>query len=802
MQGQKILFATPNQRREIVSSTPSSVYSEPPRNKIIANRSNPNSTNTIAMSPAYNNNNSNNNNHNNHNHTNNNINNTNSMHLRVRTPDHGNNHPKGHSNNNNNSNNGTTYYPQNAHNKNMPGGGPSGPGAAGGKQSKLPHGLTVQELKEMTRARLAAEANELGGPDDGKPTAENKEYYTNEHLLQQAEISSNHSVGTQSSSKGSVRSGVGEQVHQQQQLQQQHHHHQYQGQGQQYQQHQVQQQQQQQQQSQYYAQFRKNSSESAMSARSGVSNNVVPPNDYPNQVLNAQPYGQGQRMVQHGSQPQLHHPHYQQQQQQQQYQYPRQQSPAFGSGGQPRPYSPAFGPGQPRQHSPSFGAGPNQYNSNQHQQPPSQHQKDWKPQASDAWETASVASTLASEYQGSEAAFPAGGNTGNMPFSPQISDAGMAFNRGRCFSAGAGIPSSFDRYLFEVEQQQQQQQQQAAYYDPPMSGVANRRRCATMSPPGMSRLHEDRPFLFYGEDKERLSIPPLSEPRVRHAHQSGFNNQGVTFQALSSSASPQPPSLGSGSAFEPIGKAGSSSSLHRPKSPPNLTVERSTKFGPGDRALSTGSNVSMHGDLPSSVAESVLESITSGAPIPIGGDVIGESPFRSTKHPTDVSSAFRFDKESGGGSLFSSGSRSIFSPENSGENILGTNSWGGAESSLFDSNEGGAHSTYGLSHDFSSLLNIYGGDGPGLRGRAATAPCFGENEQLSPLFVSRIDPEHNGMGEQQYSPGLLDDLPGFSQTSSLNDGLGFDGHLRHSISAPISRLPDSSSIAEDTQTFD
>lgn len=97
MEGQ-ILFATPNQRREV----PTTPYSEPPRNR--SHRPHQN------MSPNYN---------------------------RMRSPDHqGGNHSKG--------GGGGGYYNKNQANKH---------------HSKLPHGLTVQELKEMTRARLAAESD-------------------------------------------------------------------------------------------------------------------------------------------------------------------------------------------------------------------------------------------------------------------------------------------------------------------------------------------------------------------------------------------------------------------------------------------------------------------------------------------------------------------------------------------------------------------------------------------------------------------------------------------------------------------
>lgn len=126
-----------------------------------------------------------------------------------------------------------------------------------------------------------------------------------------------------------------------------------------------------------------------------------------------------------------------------------------------------------------------------------------------------------------------------MPFASPMSDPNaMTFNRARCFSAGAGgLPSSFEQH-------------QAAYYDNiPLAGAANRQRCATVSPPGMSRLHEDRPFLFSTDDKERLAIPPLSEPRLRLHSTGGLNTHGTAMRAFASSVSPPPTNDVSGSAF-------------------------------------------------------------------------------------------------------------------------------------------------------------------------------------------------------------------------------------------------------------
>lgn len=325
-----------------------------------------------------------------------------------------------------------------------------------------------------------------------------------------------------------------------------------------------------------------------------------------------------------------------------------------------------------------------------------------------------------------------------MPFASPMSDSNaMSLNRARCFSAGATVPSSFDRH-------------QAAYYgNAPLVGDANRQRCATASPPGMARVHEDQPFLFSTDDKTRLAIPPLSEPRMR-LHSTGGLNTHSAVQAFNTSVS-SPPNVGSGGAFMPIGK---SEEQLVPPSPPPVALDRS-KFGAYDRTVSSSSATSAHGDLPSSMAEAVLESLTSSSEAPVGGSLIGASPFRPTEQerltanspyrPSSISdnvssrasSAFRVDsllpESSGSVSLFLSGETSKpVSHEDSGERmLLGALSWGGG------TEDDTAQSNMGLSHDFGNVLNI---GGPALRGRAATEPAwFGSNE---PHLVSRQDPEH------------------------------------------------------------
>lgn len=311
------------------------------------------------------------------------------------------------------------------------------------------------------------------------------------------------------------------------------------------------------------------------------------------------------------------------------------------------------------------------------------------------------------------------------------------FNRGRCFSAEAttGVPSSFEKH-------------QASYYDNvPLTGTANRQRCATVSPTGMSRLLEDRPYLFSKDDKDRLAIPPLSEPRMRLHSTGGLNTNGTAVRAFSSSMSP-PPTVGK-VVSNGGNKANEELQLLSPPATVHLTSPSTmnrSKFSANDRTISTGSAASGLGDLPLSMAEAVLESLTSvNAPkmSPFRSSeqgFVGESPYRVSGESSDnSSSAFRLPglaESSGSMSLFSSGEpQNIFVPsdKSSGDDrmLLGTHSWGGAD------DEGG------LSHDFSNLLNFAADDvgAPPARTRAVTEPSWiGESGRS---LVSRIDPEVN-----------------------------------------------------------
>lgn len=543
MEGQ-ILFATPSHGWDAIpSTTPTSTYSEPPRNKTSWNR--PSST----MSPSFH---------------------------RLRSPDHyagGGGYSKGVVNNS-----------KGLVNKQH--------------QSKLPHGLTVQELKEMTRVRLAAEA-ETGGPDGSSDQ-------------------SVHSAGSDQFSAGG-RGG-------------------------------------------YYAQ----ASESM--ARQQVTHS--------NEPIRMEFYNQGVGPWISQGQHQPHPPPQMHPQNMSHHQYPRHTSPGFGAG----PYH-INGNVPPPSPSPAFGSSAGHTKSQ-----------------GDTWDTA----TAASDY------------SLHATYSSSGSDAPILHgNRGRCFSAGAtpGVSCSSEK-------------NQSAYYgNAPSMGAVNRQECLSITPPGMLRLHEDRPLFFSNDEKSKLAIPPLSEPRLR-LHSTG----GLSIHASSYSQSQTPTPNNVADPFVTIGKMNDQSwSQHMP----TRIVGRN--MAEDSRALSSGSAISGHGNLPSSMAEAVLASITSNASgAPIGGQVIGPPRFHSMSDhalvsesaiyvsgkPVTSGSVIRVDDnnlpETSGSNmpLFASGEpRNIFSPKT----LLETHSWG-----------------FGLGHNL--WVN-----GPALRGRAATDPVwFGGNDSI---LVSRIDPQ-------------------------------------------------------------
>jgi len=360
------------------------------------------------------------------------------------------------------------------------------------------------------------------------------------------------------------------------------------------------------------------------------------------------------------------HPHHAQQQRQ--YQYPS----------DPRHPSPVFGATAPSQFVYATMQSPRQISPN--------------------WETGSAASTLASEYQGSDGAMLSSSGGGrNMPFLSPMSWAGgegssmAGFNRSRCHSAEASPLRPTGGYV-----------------NVPICADANRRRCMTTSPlTKMDRVNEDKPFWFSAGDKERLAIPQLSQLHATHSVPSAFSDISSQSTNVASSA------------FQPIGKAAQSGlpfSHNRPV------------FSASDRMMSMESHG--HGDLPSSMAEAVLNSLTGIPPNigVIGGDVIVPSPFRPSKNQNDVvrESPFHALNENLILSASGSGSVSLFSSGESNRVILGTHSWGSGRD-----DEAHSNNNMILSDDFSALLNI--GEPPSLaplRGRANTEPPHISSHQI------------------------------------------------------------------------
>lgn len=343
-------------------------------------------------------------------------------------------------------------------------------------------------------------------------------------------------------------------------------------------------------------------------------------------------------------------------------------------------------------HTQSYGANPMQHQYQQHpqQQHHHQQQRQYQQYPNNVRHPSPVFGTTApcqfngamqsprqispmSDYQ--SVAHSGSGGT-NMPFSSPLSWAGgdgnsMAVNRSRCHSAEASPLRTAGGFVHVA-----------------MSVDANRRRCLTTSPLAkMDCVNEDKPFWFSDDDKDRLKIPQLSQRRGLY-----------------------PGSLAlSDSAFQPIGKATSGGFPFANQRPQQLSH--------ADRLMSMESQG--HGDLPSSMAEAVLNSLTGAPPgiSSIGGDVIVSSPFRPLDNRNDEvgDSPFRTLADN----LLSasaSGSESMFSSGESNRVILGTHSWGG------EGDDEGPNNL-SLSHDFSSLLNIGEPSSPApMRGRANTDP--------------------------------------------------------------------------------
>lgn len=134
----------------------------------------------------------------------------------------------------------------------------------------------------------------------------------------------------------------------------------------------------------------------------------------------------------------------------------------------------------------------------------------------DNWESASVTShnsTVASDYLGSESAFPSAVGGG---FSQLEEQPGMALGRTQSYPIGTSRPFGNDMLSRETSMTPTSMSSphgssSSSYFDPSMQ---SRQRAMTLSPrPGLSLLHEDRPGFSDGD----LGIPSFSSSR--HARQ-------------------------------------------------------------------------------------------------------------------------------------------------------------------------------------------------------------------------------------------------------------------------------------------
>ena len=343
-------------------------------------------------------------------------------------------------------------------------------------------------------------------------------------------------------------------------------------------------------------------------------------------------------------------------------------------------------------HTQSFGGQPSQHHYQQHPHQQQQRQYQQYPnnvrhpspifggappsQFNGAMQSPRRNNTMADYHQGPDGINLTNTSSGgmNMSFSPPPMGGPME-NRSRCHSAEATHFRSV-----------------GSYNQAPVNSDANRRRCLTMSPLAsrgrMDRVNEDTPIWFDDDNsRDQLAVPTLS---VRH---------GL-----------QPPSF-SESAFQPIGKA-SPASL-------SLTNQKPQPLSLADRMLSMESQG--HGDLPSSMAESVLDSLTGAPPgiSSIGGEVIvGSSPFRPVKSQSNIGERPYRAMSDNFLTVSASGSESMFSNGETNLGLLETNSW-------CIEGDDDASNALSLSHDFSQLLNM--GEPSSLapmRGRANTDPHF------------------------------------------------------------------------------
>uniref|UniRef100_A0A7S2ERA5 Uncharacterized protein n=1 Tax=Ditylum brightwellii TaxID=49249 RepID=A0A7S2ERA5_9STRA len=622
----------------------------------------------------------------------------------------------------------------------------------GGKQSKLPHGLTVQELKEMTKARLAAEAAEKNDQNGGLGE---DPYNAMQQDLSQPDVSSNHSVHSVAThaSSGSEADSYRRLDNKSGQM--------------------------------YYP-FIQNRQHSMDSTSSAPASNAQSQYHTPVSMFKSRSHHRLSDFSYSGSQ----------------HQRQIRMSPDHSS-------HQSYGHHSMSHQVPPPGLSNNQqghmipHHSNQNVHKQHQQSKEWRQQL-DALETASVnsmSSALGSEYLGPESAF---GTVQSNSSTSMTDDAGnMSFGRSRSYPTGCNLSNALEQPSHE-NTPLSTAMTSSSLFDFSAGSGSNRRRTLTMSPP-LSNLHEDRPLTAssLGAD-DYLSIPlfdSLSNTQLRaRGHHDEFTSSPNTSRGSSPAFSRfvgTNNALGCGDIFQPHNFNSMSTTTPSGDNEDKKKGLLPLSFGSSDRAISAG-GVSMNGELPNSVAESVLGAplIMEGRKALTNGRLDLQHSGREGNNENDISAVFRngpgyLGSENSVGRGYVPGrevSLSSTSSFFSDTNIIGqstefgaprsrTHTWEGASSAItpigvYEVPDEDTDPPSNLADDINKLLNF-----PDERESIVLSTPFEndphEKHSRVPSLVSRIDPELKA------DTTFL--LPSFSSSQVMgNDGLHLPNQV-HSV---------------------
>jgi hypothetical protein len=305
------------------------------------------------------------------------------------------------------------------------------------------------------------------------------------------------------------------------------------------------------------------------------------------------------------------------------------------------------------------------------------------PEAS--WESGSVTShnsTAASEYLGSESAFPSG-----MGFTAGDDGTGVPFGRTLSYPAGSSRVAGGSETPSRENTPTSAPSPLDSYFDPAAGMAQNRQRAMTLSPrPGLSQLHEDRP----GFADEGLGMPTFSSSR--HSRQ------------------------------QPAGR--SRVNLSPVVQPQSFSVDNFSSFG-GKMAGVIGGGIFENRPRTSSAVSLPAISHTAEE-LGIGSDYTGADPSRRSSDGShtreDVSQSLAADSFLGSSSLYSSE-----------ETATRTTS-----GSVFRNNLGGVPAPPGLAPASDNCLNSLSAPGP-LSSRMGGMEDFGDNRARAATWVAGGD---------------------------------------------------------------